>query len=238
MSVTQAKRRIRPSQGARTGPLTRDEVTAVALAVAERGELDMLTMRSLAEELGVTAMALYSHVANKDDILDEIIDQMLEREAMPLPGDHRNWKAWTIEAAERLRGVLTRYPALLDRYCRRPVGVPAALRRMEASLEVLRRAGFDDEACIAAYTTIHTYTLGFTSLEIAREIARRQTPTRNRVAMTEASPHYWPAVFAGLPGVEFPNLTRLAPDLAEFTNDDHFREGLRTVLEGLDHSRP
>jgi AcrR family transcriptional regulator len=232
-----ARRTVGGRRSRRTRRLSRDEVTTAALAVAERGELDALTMRSLAEELGVTAMELYSHVANKDDILDEIIDQVLEREAMPLPRYPREWKTWTLEAAERLRAVLTRYPALLDRYCRRPVGVPAALRRMEASLEVLRRAGFDDDACLAAYTTIQTYTLGFTALEIAREVSRRQATARNRVAVTEASPHYWPAVFAGLPEAEFPNLTRLTPDLAEFTSDTHFRDGLRMVLEGLDRAR-
>lgn len=229
--------RRRQRRDRRVPPLTRDRVTGAALATAERGELDTLTMRSLAEELGVSAMALYGHVANKDEILDAILDRMLERDALPPPPAAAEWRIWTIEAAEGLRGVLTRYPALLDRYCRRPVGVPAALRRMELSLEVLRQAGFGGEACLAAYTTIHTYTLGFTALEIARKIARHQTTARNPVAVTEASPHYWPALFAGLPEDEFPNLTRLTPDLTDFTSDAHFREGLLTVLEGLDRFR-
>ena len=219
----------------RTTPLTRDEIITTAMAVAERGALDTLTMRGLANDLGVTAMALYSHVTNKDDILDEVMDRVLARDAMPVLEPDGDWKAWTLDAANRLRAVLMRYPALLDRYCRRPVGVPAALRRMETALEVLRRAGFDDEACIAAYTTIHTYTLGFTALEIARETSRRHVARGASIHMSEASPHYWPAFFAGLPESEYPNLTRLRPDLAELTSDSHFREGLLTVLEGLDH---
>lgn len=225
-------RRLQPR--GRTTPLTRDEIITTAMAVAERGALDTLTMRGLARDLGVTAMALYAHVANKDDILDEIIDRVLDRDAMPVLERGGDWKAWTLEAANRLRAVLMRFPALLDRYCRRPVGVPAALRRMETSLEVLRGAGFDDEACVAAYTSIHTYTLGFTALEIARETSRRHVARGASVRMSEASPHYWPAFFAGLSESEYPNLTRLRPDLAELTSDSHFREGLLTVLEGLD----
>ncbi len=230
-----ASARRRASTG-RSSQLTRDDITTAALEVADRGELDLLTMRGLAEELGVTAMALYTHVENKDDILDQIIDRVLARQALERPDETEDWKAWTIAAAERLRSVLTRYPALLDRYCRRPVGVPAALSRMEAALAVLRGAGFDEQGSIAAYTTIHTYTLGFAALEIARETFGRQG-ARVDGALTESSPHYWPAFFAGLPEDQFPNLSRSRPDLMEFTTDNRFRGGLLTVLHGLDAER-
>ena len=227
-------------RGARTGrdaPLTRDEITATALRAAERGELDAMTMRSLADELGVTAMALYSHVANKDEILDEIIDAVLANVAMPPPVDAADWKAWTLTAAERLQGVLVRYPALLDRYCRRPVGVPAALRRMEASLEVLRGAGFHADECVAAYATVHTYTLGFAALEIARQVSGRADAPRGVAMLTETSARYWPAFFGSLDRSEFPNLTRLTPDLTTFTTERQFHDGLLAVLDGIDARR-
>ena len=185
-----------------------------------------MTMRSLADELGVTAMALYSHVANKDEILDEIIDGSAGEEAMPPPVDAADWKAWTLTAAERLQGVLVRYPALLDRYCRRPVGVPAALRRMEASFEVLRGAGFHADECVAAYATVHTYTLGFAALEIARQVSGRGEAPRGVAMLTEASPHYWPAFFASLDRSEFPEPHRLTPDLTTFTTELQFHDGL------------
>jgi AcrR family transcriptional regulator len=217
--------------------MTREAITAAALAVAERGNLDAMTMRGLAEELGVTAMALYAHVASKDEILDELIDRFLETQAAPLPVGALDWKAWIIDAAEGLQRVLIRYPALLDRYCRRPVGVPAALRRMEHSLEVLRRAGFDDDASVATYATVHTYTLGFAALEIARRRSAQPTGTTSTLALTEASPQYWPALFAGLAPSEFPNLVRLTPDLAMFTTERQFHRGLRAILDGVDTER-
>ena len=147
--------------------LTRAEVVSAAISFTERDELDRMSMRALATDLGVTAMALYAHVADKDELLDEIIDHVLEREATPLPAS-TEWRAWFGDAASRLHGMLTRTPRLLDRYCRHPVGVSAALRRMEVGLEVLRRAGFDGRQSIAAYATVHTYTLGFAALDIAR----------------------------------------------------------------------
>ena len=120
--------------------LTRDQIVAVAIGFAERGELDGMTMRAIAAELNVTTMALYADVADKDELLDEIIDHVLESEAASPPASI-DWCVWFVEASTRLRQALIRYPALLDRYCRHPVGVSAALRRMETALEVLRRAG-------------------------------------------------------------------------------------------------
>ncbi len=184
-------------------------------------ELDLLTMRGLARELGVTATALYTHVENKG--------------RHPRP-DHRPGAgargARSAGRDRRLEGVDRRgrgAPAVRAHSVfsparsvqrRRPVGVPAALSRMEAALAVLRSAGFDEEAAMAAYATIHTYTLGFAALEIAREMSCRQHPTREDGALTEASPHYWPVFFAGLSADEYPNLTRLKPDLTEFTTDE------------------
>ncbi len=226
--------RSRGEESARAPQLSRDKITAAALEAADRGELEALTMRGLADELGVTAMALYTHVENKDDILDEIIDRVLARDALPLPPHATDWQSWTLEAAQHLRAVLTAYPALLDRYRRRPVGVPAALRRMETALEVLRRAGFTDDQCVRAYAAIHTYTLGFAALEIARETSAQREPRRAAGGLTEASRHYWPAFFASLTADEFPNLARLQPDLVEFTADAQFRHGLLALLSGLE----
>jgi AcrR family transcriptional regulator len=217
--------------------LTRDDITAAAFRAVERDELDALTMRGLARELGVTAMALYAHVENKDEILDEIIDRVLRDVGVADVDDGGDWKAWMVETTERLQRVLVRYPALLDRYCRRPVGVPAALERMEAVLDVLRRAGFDDRRCIAAYATIQTYTLGFAALETARQRGLRQVPARAVVELTEASPFYWPTLFASLPASEYPNLVRLSPDLTSFTTDAQFHDGLLAILDGLESER-
>jgi len=217
--------------------LTRQAITDAALAAAARGELETLTMRGLAQELGVTAMALYTHVTNKDDILDAVLDAVLARDAEPPPVDAHDWKEWTLISASELQAVLVSFPPLLDRYRRRPVGVPAALRRMEAALEVYRRAGFSDDECVAVYAIVHTYTIGFAGLEIGRQVEEDGQGAGTSGVITEASPHFWPAFLAGLDPDVFPNLVRLTPDLAGFTDEEQFARGLLAIIAGLEAGR-
>ncbi len=206
---------------------------AAAIRTAQAGALSTLSMRSLAHDLHVTPMALYAHVADKDEILDEILDDALAADARPAPpcGD---WRAWMVAFAEQLHGVLTSRRELLDRYCRRPVGVRTALERMEAALGVLSAAGFDDGEAVDVFAAVQTVTLGFTALEVAR--ASAVAPERSARATTTLdpnSPRFWPAYFATLPPAEFPHLVRSQPDLAGFTSADRLRRVLRSMLDGI-----
>jgi AcrR family transcriptional regulator len=220
----------------RAEPLTRDEIVATAIRTARDGALAKLSMRGLAQELNVSPMALYAHVADKDEILDEILDDALAAEARPAPPCH-DWRAWMISFAEQLHRVLVDRPELLDRYFRRPVGVPAALDRMETALGVLAAAGFDDDEAVEVFADVQTVTLGFTSLEVARRSAAGSADAgRARRAATipdEHSPQFWPTFFATLPADRYPNLVRSRPDLTAFTSAGRFHDVLRALLDGI-----
>ncbi len=206
---------------------------AAAISAADDGSLSTLSMRSLAQELNVSPMALYAHVADKDEILDEILDHALARDARPAPAGG-DWREWMIAFAEQLHVVLTDRPELLDRYCRRPVGVTSALERMEAALAVLCDAGFDDETAVDVFATVQTVTLGFTALEVARRsTAAAERVPRASTDLDPSSPRYWTAFFAALPPERFPHLVRARPDLAEFTSADRFRRALSSLLGGV-----
>jgi AcrR family transcriptional regulator len=171
---------------------------AAAINAATDGSLSTLSMRSLARELNVSPMALYAHVADKDEILDEILDDALARDARPAPGGG-DWREWMIAFAEQLHAVLTDRPELLDRYCRRPVGVTTALERMEAALAVLSDAGFDTEIAVDVFATVQTVTLGFTALAAARRsTATAERAPRASTVIDPSSPRYWTAFFAAL----------------------------------------
>jgi AcrR family transcriptional regulator len=71
-------------------PLTRERVLATAVALADRGGIGALSMRKLAQELGVVPMALYKHVANKDELLDGMIDVVVAEIDPPIEG--ADWK--------------------------------------------------------------------------------------------------------------------------------------------------
>ncbi len=172
------------------------------------GRYEQMTIRSLADELGVAPMTLYRHVRDKDDLLDEVTDKLLAQAWRP-QGRSDDWRAWIIEAAKRLRDLLVNQPVALHVYLRHPVVSPAAIERMEAMLEVLSAAAFDEPAARRGYAAIHTYTVGFAALEASR--AR------------------WASSNQGIDSTE--------RELARFTTPRQFSEGLDYLLDGIERHR-
>ena len=223
----------RPARSRRRArALTRDEVLDAAVEIADRGDLDQLTMRGLADGLGVSAMSLYAHVADKDDILDAVLERRLRASGMPVPD--LDWHEWMIELCDGLRRLLVESPALLDRYARRPVGIPAALDRIEATLAILREAGFGPDEAVAVFAAAHSYTLGFAALEAARRAPASMRSRRVGWSSDESRPGYWTAHFGSLDVARYPELVRCLPDLADLTAAPQFRLGLEALLVGLD----
>jgi AcrR family transcriptional regulator len=160
-----------PRSNAVSSPrLTRDEIVDAALAHLEDGDLESLTVRKLAMDLRVSPMALYRHVSNKDDILLAVADALLARQRHRPPRDAR---AALTSVARALRTLLTQRPALLGVYNRQPVTTPAARQRLEDTVAVLVNLGWSRRRAVQAYAAVHTYTLGFCTLEAARDRAVR-----------------------------------------------------------------
>src|SRR3954471_2130061 len=97
-----------PPAGAGRPRLSRDRVLRAALSVADAGGLASLTIRSLAQELGVKPMSVYHHVPNKDEILDGIVDLVFAEIDLPAPGE--DWHAAMHRRACSARAVLNRHP--------------------------------------------------------------------------------------------------------------------------------
>ena len=120
-------------------PLSRDTVIAAGVGFADEQGLDKLTMRKLAERLGVEAMSLYNHVKNKDDLLDGMVNAVIGEIALPQVGE--NWQAQMRLRALSAHATLLRHPwATLLIVSRMTCGLPM-LRYMEASIGCLREAG-------------------------------------------------------------------------------------------------
>ena len=125
----------------RRGRLSRDEVARAALAIVDEDGLDALSMRRVADDLGVGTMTLYSYVRGKDELLDAVIDAAVE-DVEPFSGQG-SWQDQVRELMKISRDVLTRHPGLVQICFRRPVLRPEALRFGESGLGILTRAGFD-----------------------------------------------------------------------------------------------
>src|SRR5713226_7581539 len=123
------------TNGKRRTPLSRERVLRAALALADTGGIDSLTMRKLGEELGVEAMSLYNHVANKDDILDGIVDLVFSE--IELPSDQADWKTAMRRRAISAREALLRHPWATSLMQSRTRPGPATMRQHNSVLGCL-----------------------------------------------------------------------------------------------------
>ncbi|BFU46583.1 TetR/AcrR family transcriptional regulator [Krasilnikovia sp. MM14-A1004] len=120
-------------------PLSRDRVLRAAVARADEAGIDALSMRKLAQELGVVPMALYKHVANKEELLDGMIDVVVAEIDPPAAG--ADWKTAIRERILHARKVLLRHPWASQVIESRVTPTPAVLRYMDSMIGAFRRGG-------------------------------------------------------------------------------------------------
>jgi AcrR family transcriptional regulator len=149
-------------------PLSRDRVLASAIAVADAGGLAALTIRSLAQELGVKPMSVYHYVANKDEILDGIVDLVFNEIYLPVIGD--DWRTQMRRRAHSARRVLQAHAWATPLLQSRIHPGPATLRHHNAFIGTLRTAGFTIESTAHALALIDSYVFGFAVSEAALPI--------------------------------------------------------------------
>jgi AcrR family transcriptional regulator len=146
-------------------PLSRERVLLGAVAVADAGGITGLTIRSLAQELGVKPMAVYHYVANKSEILDGIVDVVFAE--IDLPPRNGDWQNEIRQGAASARAALRRHPWALGLLESRKTPGPATLRHHDTMIGTLRAAGFSVEATAHAYALIDSYVYGFALQEAA-----------------------------------------------------------------------
>jgi AcrR family transcriptional regulator len=140
-------------------PLSRDRILRAALEIADEVGIDALTMRKLGQTLGFEAMSLYNYVANKDDLLDGIVDLVLAETEAPSPvGD---WDKAIRRSATSVHDALQRHPWACNLLMSPPRIRPARLRYMDALLGRLREAGFSADTTYHAYHVLDAHIFGF-----------------------------------------------------------------------------
>ena len=211
----------------RRAPLTRQRVLRAALALADAGGLESLTMRRLGEDLGVGPMALYRHVANKDDLVDGLIDIVFGE--IGLPSADTDWRNAMRERAMSMRDVLGRHPwaiALME--SRRHPG-PANLQHHDAVIGSLLGGGFDMAGAAHAYSVLDAYIYGFALTKISLPFESGEEVAE--VAETMLEP---------FPANAYPNLAAFITEHAMqpgYDYGDEFEYGLDLVLDGLQRAR-
>ena len=209
-------------------PLSRDRVLRAAVALADQEGLEGLSMRRLATEFGVVPMALYKHVAHKDDMLDGMVDVVFAEIVLPRPED--DWKTAMRRRATSARRVLGRHLWAIGLTESRMKPGPTNLRHHDAVIGCLRNAGFPIEIAIHAYSTLDSYIYGFALQE-------QQLPFEGA---GDAGP-VAEDILQQFPAGEYPHL---AETISEVLNKsgwkyaDEFEFGLTLILDGLERHLP
>ncbi len=210
----------------RRAPLTRERVLAAAIDLADRDGIASLSMRKLAQELGVEAMSLYHHVANKDAILDGLIDLVFGE--IDLPVGEADWKAAMRRRAISAREVLRRHPWATGLMESRSTPGPATLRHHDAVLGILRNAGFPLELAAHAYSLLDSYIYGFALQETSLPF---NTPEETaEVAQT---------MMAEFPADAYPHLTEITVEHVlqpGYSYANEYLFGLNLILDGLEQA--
>ena len=144
-------------------PLSRDRILRAALELVDDGGIDSLTMRKLGQALGFEAMSLYNHVANKDDVIDGILDLVLAEGELPSPSG--NWDRAVRASAVSVHAALRRHPWASAVVMAPGRLRPARLRHMDSLLGRIREAGFSAETTYHAYHVLDGHIFGFSLWE-------------------------------------------------------------------------
>jgi AcrR family transcriptional regulator len=211
---------------ARRTRLNRDRVLQAAVALADEAGLDGFSMRGLAQELGVVPMALYKHVANKEELLDGMVDIVFSE--IEAPSADVDWRSALRRRATSARDALKRHPWAVGRMESRYPGA-ANLRHHNAVMGCLRGAGFSFELAVHAYSVQDAYIYGFALQE--RDLGFETPESAGEAAQRRAET-------VGTLG-DYPYLAEVVTKLPEtgYDNAVEFAWGLDLILDGLDRLR-
>jgi AcrR family transcriptional regulator len=209
-------------------PLTRERVLRAALQIADDAGIEALSMRKLGQALGVEAMSLYNHVANKDDLLDGIVDLAVRE--IELPSTAGDWEPELRACAISAHEAFLRHPWA----CRLVLSsrvLSSRLRYLEAILGKLRTSGFSAETTYHAYHALDSHILGFTLWEAGHKLP------------SDVPQEFVSSFLRTLPANEYPHLVEHIHQHVEKLGRDaddeegEFEFGLDLILDSLRRMR-
>ncbi len=216
-----ADRRSRP-------PLSRDQIVATAVALADEDGIAAVSMRKVAAALDVEAMSLYHHVANKDDLLDGMVDAVMAE--FEIPTEAGDWRDALRHRSRSARASLRRHPWAIGLLGSRTSPGPATLHHHDAVIGVLRSGGFSVAGAAHAFALLDAFLFGFALQE-------RNLPFDSGDDVGEFAHE----IVGHLSPDQFPHLVEMTVEHVMVPGYDfgaEFDHGLELVLDALDRSRP
>lgn len=205
--------------------LSRERILEASLRLADAGGFHSLSMRKVASELNVEAMSLYNHVANKEDIVDGLVDLVFAEIELAEPGTI-DWRTAMRARADSVRAALRRHPWAVGLMEGRMSPGPENLKNHDWMMGCLREGGFSFRDAVHAYSVMDAYIYGFALQErglpfdVAEETAEVMKQQRRNVPEMDG----------------FPYLVETATELekAGYDYDTEFDFGLELILDALE----
>ena len=194
-------------------------MVAAAVGIADREGVEALTIRAVAAAIGLTPMAIYRHVRDKDELLDRVVDAVASR-----IGDVEatgTWREKVVSLLEGCREVLLAHPGVASLAVSRPTPVPGVARFFDRVIGAFEEGGFDEIEAVRALDTTLMFVFGSVLWQIPRSQNERELLIRVAMADPDRNPH----------------LVEHAADLARRDPDEYFTHGLETILTGLEARR-
>ena len=203
-------------------PLTRERILETALRLMDAEGLEAVTMRRIGRELGVEAMSLYNHVADKEDILNGVVEVVMAEYEFPPASD--DWRETARRAARSWRTLLKAHPNVITLMSeqRKPTRTIDSMRPVDYALGVIASRGLGPEETVRAFRAFGGFIQGFVLAEIAN--------------MFGGDPHaaLHEDLAAEIPADLLPHLAAHFPHLSECDFDEEFEYGLDLMLRGLE----
>jgi AcrR family transcriptional regulator len=196
--------------------LSRESILDAAEGVASAEGYEALTVRAVAAELDAAPMALYRHVATKNDLVNELLNRVLGRfEPAPESGD---WRQDLRGFARAHRRLLAEHPWAITPLFSHPSPGLNATRIGEHALGILRRAGLSDEDAVATFSGVLALNYGWSAFAAARESAAAEEVATAMEALSAE---------------EYPLTAAVAGEMRNYASDSHYGLVLEQLVSGV-----
>lgn len=199
------------------GRIGREQIVGQAVVLADRGGIDALTIRRLAEACGLSPMGLYRHIRDRSELLDLVVERVLVE--IPAPPSRGSWQTRARRLFEGMRRVSLAHPGVVALGVQRATPVRAMAGFTDHALGIMGQAGFAGDEAMMAYDAMLMFTIGSVLWQIPRTGAEREG------LLQSATPSQMPHLFAH------------AAVLGRRDPDAYFEYGFSALLAGLDERR-